>query len=126
MTYQPAVTALDTLQRLLDLARMQGKSSDALPFALGWLVVGKLSAQGRISVVSHVTQRDAEQVMNRIQRLDAPPELREALSRALADRGFGVQHEATYLVTQLLDGPEKAQWGLQDAAWASTGRAVPR
>lgn len=123
MTYQPTVTALETLQRLLDLARMQGKSTDALPFALAWLVVGKLSAQGRISVVSHVTQRDAEQVMNRIQRLDAPPVLREALSRALADRGFGVQHEATYLVTQLLDGPQKVQWGLQDAAWAPTGRA---
>jgi hypothetical protein len=123
MTYQPAVTALDTLQRLLDLARMQGKASDALPFALAWLVVGKLAAQGRISVVSHVTQRDAEQVVTRIQRLDAPPELREALSRAFADKGFGLQHEANYLVTQLLDSPQKTQWGLQDAAWAPTGRA---
>jgi hypothetical protein len=124
MTHQSAVTAQDTLQRLIDLARLQGKSSDALPFALAWLVVGKLSAQGRISVVTHVTQRGAdEQVMNRIQRLDAPPVLREALSRALADRGFGIQHEATYLVTQFLDGPQKAQWGLHDAAWAPTGRA---
>lgn len=122
MTYQPAVTAQDTLRRLLDLARVQGKSSDALPFALAWLVVGKLSAQGRISVISEVATREPDLVVNRIQRLDAPPVLREALTRALADRGFGVQHEATYLVTQLLDGPQKAQWGLQDAAWSQTGR----
>lgn len=123
MTYQPAVTALDTLQRLLDLARMQGKASDALPFALAWLVVGKLAAQGRISVISEVKQHDRDQVLNRIQRIDAPPELREALTRALADRGYSVQHEATYLVAQLLDGPQKMQWGLQDAAWSPTGRA---
>ena len=123
MTYQPTVTALDTLQRLLELARMQGKAGDALPFALAWLVVGKLSAQGRISIVSHVTERDPEQVMTRIQRLDAPPALREALTRALADRAFSIQNEATYLVTQLLDGPQKVQWGLQDAAWMPAGRA---
>lgn len=123
MTYQPTVTALYTLQRLLELTRMQGKSSDALPFALAWLVVGKLSSQGRISIVSHVAEHDPEQVMTRIQRLDAPLVLREALARALADRGIRIQNEATYLVTQLLDGPQKAEWGLQDAAWMPAGRA---
>ena len=60
MTYQPTVTALYTLQRLLELTRMQGRSSDALPFALAWLVVGKLSSQGRISIVSHVAEHDPE------------------------------------------------------------------
>lgn len=122
MTYQAALTAQDTLHRLLDLARVQGKSGDALPFALAWLVVGRLSAQGRISVINDVTQSDPGQVVNRIQQLDAPLVLRDALTRALADKGFSAQHEAIYLVTQLLDGTKTAQWGLQDAAWSQSGR----
>jgi len=123
MTFESAATALDTLQRLLDLGRMQGKASDALPFALAWLAIGKLSHQGRISVVSHVMERDPEQVMTRIQRLEAPPALREALTRALADLAFATQNEATHLVTQLLDGSQKKLWHLQDAAWVPASRA---
>jgi hypothetical protein len=123
MTHKTAVTAQDTLQQLLDLARRRRTGGDALTFALAWLVIGKLSAQGRVSIVSHVMERDPAQVMTRIRRLDAPPVLREALTRALDDQDFAIQNEATYIVTQLLDGPQKTQWHLQDAAWVPASRA---
>jgi hypothetical protein len=110
------------LQQLLDLARAQGRSSESLPFALAWLVVGKLSAQGRIPVANHLPERDAEDVLDRIRRIELPFELKDALSRTFSDKRFGSQNEAAYLLRQFLDGPTIANWDLQDAAWVPVGR----
>lgn len=123
MTYLPPVTTQDILQRLLDLARMQGKVADALPFALAWLVIGKLSAEGRLSIVSHMTESERDEILLQIDRLGAPPALHITLVRSLTDYSLNILNKAAFLVVQLLNETQKSQGNLQDVAWAQAGRS---
>ena len=123
MTKQITVTPVETLFRLLELARLQGKAGDALAFALAWLVIGKLSSQGHISIVAWRTQQDPDQMLATIQKMDVLPVVREALSRALEDQTVGIQDEAVYLLKQLIDAIPSTRWDLRDAAWVAAARS---
>ena len=123
MTPQSAPTAVGTFHRLLDLVRGQGMATDALPSALAWLVLGRLAEQGRAPALSTGLDRDPQRVVYAIRELDAPPVLQEALEKALSDWHAPLSSDAAYIVRQLLDGPQKSQWGLQDAAWLAVGKS---
>lgn len=122
MSPQPAVTALETLHRLLDLIRGRGMMADALPAALAWLVLGRLADQGRAPALSAGFDRDPQRVVYAAREVDAPPVLQEALAKALSEWHAPMSSEAAYIVRQLLDGPQTAQWGLQDAVWVAAGK----
>lgn len=117
-----AVTALETLLRLLDLVRGRGKVADALPSALAWLVLGRLANQGRAPTLSAGFDHDPQHVVHAIREIDAPPVLQEALAKALSDWHAPLSSEAAYIVRQLLDGPQNVQWKLQDAVWHAAGK----
>lgn len=123
MTLQPTATALETLYRLLDFMGARGMAANALPAALAWLVLGRLSDQGRAPSLGAGFDRDPLRIINVVKEVDAPSVLRDALSKALADWSTPMSNEAAYIVRQLLNSPTQAQWDLQDAAWVAAARA---
>ena len=123
MTPQSAPTAVGTFHRLLDLAHEQGLATEALPFALAWMVLGRLADQGRAPALSVGFDRDPQFVVHAIREVDAPPVLQEALADALSDRHTPMASEAAHIVRQLLEGPLKTQWGMQDAVWLAFGKS---
>ncbi len=125
MKFQPLPTALETLHRLLDLIRAQGRGTvaDAHPAALAWLVLGRLADQGRAPAFGARFDRSPDLVASAAREVDAPPVLQDALSKALTDWQVPMSSEAAYIVRQLLDAPQRAEWGLQDAAWFASGKA---
>lgn len=126
MSYKFTATARDAFFRLLDIARNFASAGDAVPFALAWMVLGKLISAGRLVGVNRITELDARDAWQRVGASGLPRQLseiiQEAIRKGLGDRDGDSQREASYIVAQLLDSGPASAWEMQDVGWWLTTR----